>query len=305
MPLASVCVTATSVPSASAGLGATDHVPSGATVVVKSGVPSPSVSTPISAPGSPVPEISVPDAAVIVGGVSPTLATSAGLSLPLASVCVTATSVPSASAGLGATDHVPSGATVVVKSGEPSPSISTPISAPGSPVPEISVPVAVVITGDVSPVTATSAGLSLPSGSVCTADTLVPSASAGLGATDHVPSDATVVVRSGVPSPFVSMPMVAPGSPVPEISTPEATVTTGALGATVSPPSSPPASADPPPLSAAIAPTAPIPAPTTPKPPPTAPPTKPEVKVPAAAPVPGTRNASCANTSALFCADTA
>jgi hypothetical protein len=148
------------------------------------------------------------------------------------------TLVPSASAGLGATDQVPSGATVVVRSGVPSPSVSTPMVAPGSPVPETSVPEATSIAGaeGATASTISVADVSFPSASVAVTDTLVPSARAGLGATDQVPSAATVVVRSGVPSPSISTPIVAPGSPVPEISAPEATATVraGATASTVS-----------------------------------------------------------------------
>src|ERR671917_288304 len=185
---------------------------------------------------------------VTTGGSGATVSTvnvtgsDAGETFPTASICVADTVCgPSPSGVVGSSVQVPSGATVAVPT--TTPSTVTVTVAPGSPVP--------VIVGVLSEIVDPSAGLSttgasgtvvstvnvtvsdagdvLPAGSVCVAVTVwSPSASGVVTSRLQVPSGATVVVPTTVPSMVTST--VAPGSPVPVIVGVESAVTSPSAG---------------------------------------------------------------------------
>src|SRR5918998_338505 len=185
---------------------------------------------------------------VTTGGSGATVSTvnvtgsDAGEAFPTASICVADTVCgPSPSGVVGSSVQVPSGATVAVPT--TTPSTVTVTVAPGSPVP--------VIVGVLSEIVDPSAGLSttgasgtvvstvnvtvsdagdvLPAGSVCVAVTVwSPSASGVVTSRLQVPSGATVVVPTTVPSMVTST--VAPGSPVPVIVGVESGVTSPSGG---------------------------------------------------------------------------
>src|SRR5918998_257113 len=254
-PTASICVADTVCgPSPSGVVGSSVQVPSGATVAVPTTTPS--TVTVTVAPGSPVPVIVgvlsaviSPSVGEVTTGASGAVASTvnvlvgdAGDVLPAASVCVADTVCsPSASGSVSARLQVPSGCTVVVPTTAPSTVTST--VAPGSPVPvtvgvvsEIVDPFAGLSTTGASGaavstvnVTVSDAGDVLPAGSVCVAVTVwSPSASGVVTSRLQVPSGATVVVPTTVPSMVTST--VAPGSPVPVIVGVESAVTSPSAG---------------------------------------------------------------------------
>ena len=93
LPASSVAVAVTTTPSDNGVSGVTLQLPSPSAMTVKSGVPSPSISTFTVAPASAVPVISVPLPASTVGAVGAVVSTTTVpvlvLTLPSGSVAVT------------------------------------------------------------------------------------------------------------------------------------------------------------------------------------------------------------------------
>ncbi len=224
LPAGSVTITVTVSPLVSGGFSGTSKLPPGPTTTVVSGWPSPSVSTPTVAPGSALPVTLLPSGATCTsvagaGAVVSGASTVTGvLLLPAGSVTITVTVSPLVSGGFSGTSKLPPGPTTTVVSGWPSPSVSTPTVEPGSALPMTLLPPGVTCTSVagagavVSGAVTWAGGLALPAGSVTTTVTVWPLVSGGFSGAVKLPLASAITVRSGLPSPLVSMPTLAPAS---------------------------------------------------------------------------------------------
>ncbi len=225
------------------------------------------------APGSALPITLPPSGATctpVAGAgavVSGAVAWVGGLTLPDGSVTTTVTVSPLVSGGFSGTSKLPSGPTTTVVSGWPSPLLSTPTVAPGSALPITLPPSGATCTpvagagAVVSGATTCAGGLALPAGSVTTTVTVCPSVSGGFNGAVKLPLESAITVMSGLPSPLVSMPTLAPASawplmPLPSGATFSPLAAFGGVvsGGTPPPPPPPPPlleSATPPPITAA------------------------------------------------------
>ncbi len=224
LPAGSVTITVTVSPLVSGGFSGTSKLPPGPTTTVVSGWPSPSVSTPTVAPGSALPVTLLPSGATCTsvagaGAVVSGASTVTGvLLLPAGSVTITVTVSPLVSGGFSGTSKLPPGPTTTVVSGWPSPSVSTPTVEPGSALPVTLLPSGATCTSVagagavVSGAVTWAGGLALPAGSVTTTVTVWPLVSGGFSGAVKLPLASAITVRSGLPSPLVSMPTLAPAS---------------------------------------------------------------------------------------------
>ncbi|CRO76830.1 hypothetical protein PAERUG_P52_2_London_26_VIM_2_02_13_03997 [Pseudomonas aeruginosa] len=219
LPAASLATTLTTVPSGSWLPGVKLQLPLASALVWPIGLPLPSVITMVT-PASAVPLRTLPLLALTWGasGKSGASAVTGVLLLPAGSVTTTVTVSPLVSGGFSGTSKLPSGPTTTVVSGWPSPSVSTPTVAPGSALPVTLLPSGATCTSVagagavVSGAVTWAGGLALPAGSVTTTVTVWPLVSGGFSGAVKLPLASAITVRSGLPSPLVSMPTLAPAS---------------------------------------------------------------------------------------------
>src|SRR5690606_20493431 len=148
LPAGSVAVALTTVPSASGVPGVKLQLPLPSTVVSPMGLPLPSVRVTV-LPGSAVPLMVVPLLGSITGAAGATESTvmlAGALVLPVGSVAVALTTVPSGSGVPGVKLQLPLPSAVAWPMGLPLPSVRVTV-LPGSAVPLIVVPLLGLITG--------------------------------------------------------------------------------------------------------------------------------------------------------------
>ncbi len=219
LPAASLATTLTTVPSGSWLPGVKLQLPLASALVWPIGLPLPSVITMVT-PASAVPLRTLPLLALTWGasGKSGASAVTGVLLLPAGSVTITVTVSPLVSGGFSGTSKLPPGPTTTVVSGWPSPSVSTPTVEPGSALPVTLLPSGATCTSVagagavVSGAVTWAGGLALPAGSVTTTVTVWPLVSGGFSGAVKLPLASAITVRSGLPSPLVSMPTLAPAS---------------------------------------------------------------------------------------------
>ncbi|CRX08963.1 hypothetical protein PAERUG_P62_London_9_VIM_2_01_14_03960 [Pseudomonas aeruginosa] len=219
LPAASLATTLTTVPSGSWLPGVKLQLPLASALVWPIGLPLPSVITMVT-PASAVPLRTLPLLALTWGasGKSGASAVTGVLLLPAGSVTTTVTVSPLVSGGFSGTSKLPPGPTITVVSGWPSPSVSTPTVEPGSALPVTLLPSGATCTSVagagavVSGAVTWAGGLALPAGSVTTTVTVWPLVSGGFSGAVKLPLASAITVRSGLPSPLVSMPTLAPAS---------------------------------------------------------------------------------------------
>ncbi|CRQ47053.1 hypothetical protein PAERUG_P49_London_7_VIM_2_01_13_01135 [Pseudomonas aeruginosa] len=219
LPAASLATTLTTVPSGSWLPGVKLQLPLASALVWPIGLPLPSVITMVT-PASAVPLRTLPLLALTWGasGKSGASTVTGVLLLPAGSVTITVTVSPLVSGGFSGTSKLPSGPTTTVVSGWPSPSVSTPTVEPGSALPVTLLPSGATCTSVagagavVSGAVTWAGGLALPAGSVTTTVTVWPLVSGGFSGAVKLPLASAITVRSGLPSPLVSMPTLAPAS---------------------------------------------------------------------------------------------
>ncbi len=215
LPAASLATTLTTVPSGNGVDGVKDQLPLASAVVWPIGLPLPSVRVTL-LPGSAVPLSSLPLLGSTTGALGATPSTVmevAGLLLPAASLATTLTTVPSGSWLPGVKLQLPLASVLVWPIGLPLPSVITMVT-PASAVPLRTLPLLALTWGasGKSGASAVTGVLLLPAGSVTITVTVSPLVSGGFSGAVKLPLASAITVRSGLPSPLVSMPTLAPAS---------------------------------------------------------------------------------------------
>ncbi len=216
LPDGSVAVALTTVPLGNGVLGVKVQLPLPSAVTCPIGLPLPSVRVTL-LPGSAVPLRVVPllgSTVGVAGATASTVTLAGGLLLPAASLATTLTTVPSGNGVDGVKDQLPLASAVVWPIGLPLPSVRVTL-LPGSAVPLSSLPLLGSTTGAFGATPSTVmevAGLLLPDGSVTITVTVSPLVSGGFSGAVKLPLASAITVTSGLPSPLVSMPTLAPAS---------------------------------------------------------------------------------------------